>query len=151
MFLCSYWVAHPCFHCLLSVWDQSEASCSSMLAFCHTHSTLCITTWSVLGVLGSCPWRLTSWASQICRTVLIWLPLCQTQKFFLLETLLRCFFFYAPKHKLIPYRTPSVFPHLLRKWGWRTPPNMTEHTRCSTTKQRSENISPDLLGAVLII
>lgn len=37
MFLFSYWVAHACFHCLLSFcfWAQSGATTSSMLTFCH--------------------------------------------------------------------------------------------------------------------
>lgn len=127
-----------------SVWGQPEAPCSSMLAFCHTHSTPCITTWSVLGVLGSCPWRLTSWALQVCRTVSItpWLPLCQTQQIFLLETLLGCLAFQAPEHKLIPCWTLSDFSAYLVEVRVEELPKHDMHTRCSTTKQRSENTSP---------
>lgn len=139
---------------LFSVWGQSEASCSSMLAFCHTHSTSWIRTWSVLGVFRSCPWRLSSWAAQIYRTfsIIPCLSLCQTQKnFFPLKLFSDVSFSRALNINWFPAGPSLVSPHILWKWVWRTLSNMTQNAKCSTTKQRSQNISPDLLGAVLII
>lgn len=62
MFLFSYWVAHACFHCLLSFcfWAQSEATTSSMLTFCHTCSVSIISQGTDPVLLESCPWRSTS-------------------------------------------------------------------------------------------